>query len=307
MDKRFEKPGMRIGLYSRGVSEEDAVFVAKLVDQLQGRKVRVHCYAPFRRSIAPWLQQPEALTVFSDAESFAAQGINYLISIGGDGTFLDTLQYVHDNNVPVMGINTGTLGFLSSVPRHRALQALEALLAEEVIIDERSMLRVRSNKHIFDESGLALNDFTIQKRDTGSMIVIKAFLNGELLTTYWSDGLIVSTPTGSTAYSLSCGGPVIFPDSHNFVLTPVAPHNLNVRPVVVSDSSVLSFEVSGRGSSFLVSLDSKSAIIDYSYQLAVCKAANTFKTVRLNNQDFIATLREKLMWGMDNRNNLTSV
>ena len=293
---------MKIGLYSRVIKEHDRTFVAGIIHYLQQKGVDLVCYDQTKEALQPSLHHPQALKTFHDAASFRAYALNYLLSFGGDGTLLDTMRFVQYNCVPVMGINTGTLGFISSIPRRQAYEAMEALLAEEVLIDHRSLLQLRSNKPIFDELELALNDFTIQKRDTGSMIIIKTYLNGQHLTTYRSDGLVISTPTGSTAYSLSCGGPIIFPDSGTFSITPVSPHNLSVRPVVVSDESVLSFEVAGRGSNFLVSLDSRYAVIDYSYQLAVCKAPLVLKTVRLKTQDFVNTLQEKLMWGVDNRN-----
>lgn len=293
---------MRVGIYSRRVKSGDEVFISGIIHYLQQHGVSLACYHPVWEYLQPWLHEPENIACYQDAASFKALQLNYLISFGGDGTFLDTLRFVQHDCVPVMGINTGTLGFISSIPRKQAYQAMEALLQEELILDARSLLQLRSNKPIFDDVVLALNDFTIQKRDTGSMIAIKTYLNGELLTTYRADGLVISTPTGSTAYSLSCGGPIIFPDSETLSITPVSPHNLSVRPVVVSDQSVLSFEVRGRGSNFLVSLDSKYAVIDYSYQLAVCRSEVLLKTVRLKNQDFVSTLHEKLMWGLDNRN-----
>ena len=239
---------------------------------------------------------------YSSPEDFLTHKVNYVVSLGGDGTLLDILGYVKNTQIPVMGINLGRLGFLSNIPKENATEALDCLVKGMYRIEKRSMLELKSDVEIFENLPFALNDFTIHKRDTGSMITIDTYLNGEYFNTYWADGIIVSTPTGSTAYSLSCGGPIIFPDSNNFVITPVAPHNLNIRPVVVSDSTVVSFRVEGRGNNYLVSLDSRYKIIDYSKEIAVQKAPFSLNLVKLNNQNFINTLREKLIWGLDNRN-----
>lgn len=224
-----------------------------------------------------------------------------VFSMGGDGTILDTVVMVKESEKPILGINFGRLGFLASLGKDQIPAAVDAVERGSYMIDKRSLLELQTNKPLFKDS-FALNDMTIQRRDQSSMITVNAYLNGELLNTYWADGLIVSTPTGSTGYSLSCGGPIIYPTSGNFVITPVAPHNLNVRPMVVNDDVVLSFEVTGRGDSFLCTLDSRVQTIDASFQLAVKKAAFSANIIRLTDQSFLTALKTKLNWGSDQRN-----
>ena len=231
------------------------------------------------------------------------QGIDFIFSIGGDGTLLDTLSLVRNSSIPVMGINTGRLGFLSSISKDDFLKAIDALINGHYAIDKRSLLRLETDPVIEGFMGVnyALNELTVHKKDTASMVVVHTFLNGEFMNSYFADGLIISTPTGSTGYSLSCGGPIIIPQSENFVITPVAPHNMNVRPVVVSDKNIISIQVEGRSRNFLVSLDARSVTIDYSIRLAVRKEDFGLNLVRLNNENFLTTLRDKLAWGIDSR------
>lgn len=287
---------MRVALYSREVSDDKLPRIKEIYSLLS----KYNIDSCLHRDLAEALKIHDS--TFDDHESFLDGEPDFMISLGGDGTFLDTLLYVKDSEIPVMGINMGRLGFLSNIQSEKAELAIKDLINGHFSIQNRGLIELDSNKDCFPEGNIALNDFTIHKRDNTSMITIKTFLNGELFNTYWADGVIVATPTGSTGYSLSCGGPIIFPDSKTFVVSPVAPHNLNIRPIVVSDETLISFEVSGRGSNFLGSLDSRSNIFDYSYQLAINKAKYSLKMVKLNRQNFINTLREKLMWGADSRN-----
>jgi NAD+ kinase len=215
---------------------------------------------------------------------------------------LEAVTMVRDSDVPIMGINLGRLGFLASIGKVRISNAIQALIKGQYSIEERRLLHLETNLPLFGEARFALNDFTLLKRDTSSMITIHTYLNGAYLNSYWADGLIIATPTGSTGYSLSCGGPIIFPNSDNFVITPVAPHNLNVRPIIVSDTSVLSFEIEGRADNFLCTLDSRFETVTNDYQLAVRSADFTIKLVQLNGDTYLKTLREKLNWGVDARN-----
>jgi len=224
-----------------------------------------------------------------------------LICVGGDGTILDTLGIVRDTGVPILALNTGRLGFLADVQLENLHTALDDIEKGNYTIEQRSLLQLDSSHELFDYN-FALNDFVIHKKETSSMIVIHAYLNGEFLNSYWSDGLIISTPTGSTGYSLSCGGPIIFPKSDSFVITPIAPHNLNVRPVVVSDDVVISFEIEGRASSYLASLDARSQSISGEVNMAIRKADHKLNLMRLSNIHFLDTLRSKLHWGFDRRN-----
>ena len=225
-----------------------------------------------------------------------------LFSLGGDGTILEAITSIQHTETPILGINFGRLGFLANVGKDQIHQAIDIVAKGKYLIDRRSLLELHCNEPIFKDFPYALNEMTVQRKDQSSMITVHTYLNGELLNDYWADGLIISTPTGSTGYSLSCGGPIIYPTSGNFVLTPIAPHNLNVRPIIVSDDVVLSFEVTGRGNSFLCTLDSRFASIDSSFELAVKKASFGVRLVRLTDMNFISSLKNKLNWGMDQRN-----
>ncbi|MBL7812641.1 MAG: NAD kinase [Bacteroidetes bacterium] len=227
--------------------------------------------------------------------------IDALICVGGDGTLLDTISIVRNSQVPVLGLNTGRLGFLAGISIDGIQKAIQDIERGNYTLESRTLLHLESSEQMFDFP-FALNDFVIHKKETSSMIVVHAYLNGEFLNSYWSDGLIVSTPTGSTGYSLSCGGPIIFPRSDSFVITPIAPHNLNVRPVVVSDAYVISFEIEGRANSYLASLDSRSHSINGNVQMAIRRADHPLNLIRLEGDHFMDTLRNKLSWGFDKRN-----
>jgi NAD+ kinase len=242
-----------------------------------------------------------AIEPFND-ENFSKTDAEYLISIGGDGTLLDTVALVKEKNIPVLGINSGRLGFLANVAKDEVYEAFTDLAKGNYTIDTRSLLYLESTETYFDGLHFALNDFVIHKNDSSSMIVVNTYLNGEFLNSYWADGLIISTNTGSTGYSLSCGGPILFPYSESFAITPIAPHNLNVRPIVVSDKNVISFEVEGRSNSFLISMDSRSVSVPFTSQLAIRKSDFELKLVQLKDHNYLRTLRRKLMWGVDKRN-----
>jgi NAD+ kinase len=215
---------------------------------------------------------------------------------------LDTVALVRDSGIPVVGINVGRLGFLASTGKDEIEETIKAITDKAYSVDYRTLIHVDSNKSIFGEVNYGLNEFSIHKKDSSSMITIHTYINGELLNSYWADGLIIATPTGSTGYNLSCGGPIIFPSSENFVITPIAPHNLNVRPIIVSNDSILSFEIEGRNENFLCTLDARYESIDTSYQLAVRKENFKIGLLRINDVNFLETLRTKLMWGADKRN-----
>lgn len=228
--------------------------------------------------------------------------IDFLISLGGDGTFLNTILLIRDLNIPVLGINTGRLGFLSNTPTSEINQAIDALLAGEYTTEERNMLEMQSKKELFGMDNIALNEISILKRDSASMITIHVDLNGSHLNSYWTDGLIISTSTGSTAYSLSCGGPILMPGSGNFVITPIAPHNLNVRPIVIDDRSKLQLRVESRVEKNLVAMDSRSEELSNDEVIHIKKAPYTLSVIQLENNSFIQSLRHKLNWGLDKRN-----
>lgn len=291
---------MNIAIYGRPSNRNQKKFVELLLEKLEKRKVSWRIYKPFYE----YLFDREAennVSYFSNAEEVKKDN-DFLISVGGDGTMLDTVTLVQDSGIPIIGINTGRLGFLANVQQQETDNALDSLVKGHFALDKRTLLHLDSNNNCFRENNFALNELTIHKKDTSSMITIHAYLNGEYLNSYWADGLIISTPTGSTGYSLSCGGPILMPQSESFVINPIAPHNLNVRPIIVSDKNVISIEIEGRSQHFLASLDSRSETIDPTVQLAIRKEDFTINLVKLNNLNFLDTLRNKLMWGLDMRN-----
>lgn len=293
---------MRVAIYGRLLEAGNVPYVQKLFDELKKRGIQITVYKKFIPHLDGKIDFDQSSPIFGSHQDIAGQ-VDFLLSVGGDGTLLDTLVLVQDSNIPVMGINTGRLGFLSSIGRDEIVRALDALEDQSYIVDKKDLLRLESNKSLFPNANFALNEFTIHKVDTASMIVVHTFINGDFVNSYWADGLIVATPTGSTAYSLSCGGPVILPDSRTFVITPVAPHHLNVRPIIVPDDAELTFILEGRQDSFTCSLDSRHEIIDSSYEITIRKEAFSLNLVRLHEADFLTTLRNKLYWGFDKRNN----
>ena len=225
-----------------------------------------------------------------------------MISLGGDGTLLDTITLVRDKDISVMGINFGRLGFLAGIGRDKIQAAVQAVAKRTYVVDKRTMIHLDADFPMFGKIPYGLNEFSIHKRDTASMIKIETYLNGEFLNTYWADGLIVATPTGSTGYSLSCGGPIVFPDSGSFVITPVAPHNLNARSIIVPDNNVISFEIESRTDDIICALDSRREIVGKNVSLAVRKESFHLNLLRLSENSFLQTLHDKLTWGLDKRN-----
>ena len=228
-----------------------------------------------------------------------------LISIGGDGTILRAASLVRNSGVPILGINAGRLGFLATVPRESIDNFLQYIIDKNYTISERTLLSLTcdpKNEAIEDDLNFAMNEVTVSRKDTTSMITVETYLNNEYLNSYWADGLIIATPTGSTGYNMSCNGPILFPDSSSFVITPVAPHNLNVRSVVVPDSSVISFEIEGRTEELICALDARKEIVPKNIQLAIKKESFSVNFIRLNENSYLTTLRTKLTWGLDKRN-----
>jgi NAD+ kinase len=289
---------MRVAIYSRGGETLNEKDLTSLLDLLSDAGIATVVYKSL-------LEQYDGLfgmyNVFAGASDLD-DNIDALISLGGDGTLLDTVCLVRDKQIPVLGINYGRLGFLASLGKENIEQAVKALQDRTYVLDKRGLLHLDASIPLFGEDPFALNELVIHKREFSSMIKIHTYLNGEFLNTFWSDGLIVSTPTGSTGYSLSCNGPVVFPESESFVITPIAPHNLNIRPIVVPNNNVISFEVEGRSDDFICTLDSRKEVVAKTVQLAVKKEAFSFNLVRLNENNFLRTLREKLTWGFDTRN-----
>jgi NAD+ kinase len=292
---------MKVAIYSREVDLDYRIQVQHLFDEFGKQHVELAISQPFFERIVTTINLPNSTSTFKDSSDLD-ESIDFMISLGGDGTLLDTVTLVRDKNIPVMGINFGRLGFLASIGRGDMALAVASLVNRTLVIEKRSMVHLDANLPLFGEVPYALNEFAIHKTDISSMIKIHTYLNGEFLNTYWADGLIVSTPTGSTGYSLSCSGPIVFPESASFVITPVAPHNLNVRPIVVPDNNIISFEVEGRTDHFICTLDSRKELVAKDVQLAVKKESFTINLVRLNENNFLQTLRTKLSWGLDKRN-----
>lgn len=258
-------------------------------------------YAPFYDFISRYLKLEAPVHTFM-TEVDLKKGVDFVFSLGGDGTFLETLMYVRDSGIPILGINTGRLGFLANVAKTEIETAIDSLLQKKYTIDTRALLRLDTADRLFGDVNYALNELTVMKKDSSAMITVSAYIDGEYLNSYFADGLIIATPTGSTAYSLSCGGPLVMPGSQNFVITPIAPHNLNVRPLVISDKHIITLKITGRSNNYLVSLDSRSEVIDSSVELVLKKADFYVNLIKLENQSFFSTIRNKLLWGLDRRN-----
>lgn len=291
---------MKIGIHGKEFNRQSATFIELIFDTLTRHKSELFVSAKFEKYLRTSAFGKFRWKTYAIGESL--KKLDAFLSIGGDGTLLESVTHVGASETPILGINTGRLGFLATISRDEIERSLQKLFEKRFILDRRAMLRLKSNKKLFGELNFALNDFTVVKKDTSSMITVHTYIDGEFLNSYWADGIIVSTPTGSTGYSLSCGGPLVFPRSGNFVITPVSPHNLAVRPIVVSDSSEITFEVEGRSKKFLVTLDSRTAIVDESVKLKIKKENFGANLIQFEDQHYFKTLRQKLNWGLDIRN-----
>ena len=292
---------MKAAIYSRGMDDDQQTDVQLFFDELTKQNIQPIIFRNFFEQIKESIKLPENTIQFSRSEELDDE-IEFIISLGGDGTLLDTITLIRDKSISIMGINFGRLGFLASIGREELQMAVKAIANRTYLNDPRSLIHLDADTPMFGNVPYALNEFSIHKRDIDSMIKIHTYLNGEFLNNYWADGLIVATPTGSTGYSLSCNGPIVFPDSGNFVITPVAPHNLNVRPIIVPDNNIISFEVECRSDQIICSLDSRREIVHKNVQLAVKREAFDVNLVRLSENNFLQTLRNKLTWGLDKRN-----
>lgn len=292
---------MRIAIFGKAFSEENKVYIQHLIDEFEDRNISMLIYEPFYQQIKDHVKVKHAVEFFNDYNGIKNKA-DFLFSIGGDGTLLDTITIVRDSGIPILGINLGRMGFLSSVSKERIKEAIGHLIANKFKLDQRTLLRLETTENLFGDLNYALNELTVYKKDPFSMLKIQAFINDEFVNSYWADGLLISTPTGSTAYSLSLGGPIILPRSQNFVITPIAPHNLTVRPVVIPDSSKIKIKVVGRLKDFFVGLDSRSLPIDSSVELTVMREDFHINLIQLEDESYFTTIREKLMWGLDIRN-----
>ena len=292
---------MRIAIYGNPFNPVKAKYVQHLIHKLEENNVPVIIEHQFHDFLIDHVNFKKDIDIF-DTPKELQENADILLSIGGDGTLLNTITLIRDSSIPVLGINTGRLGFISSVSTDQIDNAINQLFKKEYTLEERTLLQLDTNNQLFGETNFALNEVTLLKKDTSSMIRIHAFLDDEFLNSYWADGLIVATPTGSTGYSLSCGGPIVVPGTENFIIAPIAPHNLNVRPIIVSEERVLKLKVEDRDELALVALDSRSRAFDPTLELTIRKADFKVNLIKLSSQSFIATIREKLMWGKDKRN-----
>lgn len=293
---------MLVALYNRTFESEDVPFMQKIIRLFESHHIRLSIFKDFYERLqgagVSFVESPDLFTCNHDLPRTTSM----LFSLGGDGTILDAVCHVGSSTIPIIGINLGRLGFLAAIPEEEIEQAVESLVRGSYTIEERSLIHLDASVPLFGDTPFALNEFTLHRKDSSSMIKIHTYLNGEFLNTYWADGLIVATPTGSTGYSLSCGGPVVFPQASSFLITAVAPHNLNVRPIIVPDDNVISFEVEGRAGQFLATLDARTESITAGVQMAVRRESFKISLVRPDEHNFLKTIKQKLYWGADTRN-----
>jgi NAD+ kinase len=292
---------MKVCVHGKEFKKESAPVILKIFEVLARNQAEIHISSKFDSHLKhhPAFKGLDRLVYEAGT---VLTGYDFFISIGGDGTLLESVTHIGPSEIPIMGVNTGRLGFLATISKEDVQNSIQKVIDKSYTLDQRAILKLETDQKTFGPLNFALNDFTIVKKDTSSMITIHTFIDGEFLNSYWADGIIVATPTGSTGYSLSCGGPLIFPRSGNFALTPVSPHNLTVRPIIVSDSAEISFQIEGRSRKFLISLDSRISTIDHTVELKVKKGDFRVNLIQLEGQHYFKTLRQKLNWGLDIRN-----
>lgn len=292
---------MKIGIFGQFFYPDSAKYIQQLLEVFNEESIDVWFEASFLELI---LKKEEFSSTNYQSFSSLNKSFDLFFCVGGDGTILAAVQFVKNLNIPIVGINTGRLGFLASVHKDEIQESIREILKGNYQKSERSLLEVSTSpiSELEDELGYALNEISISRKDTTSMITVETWLDNAYLNSYWSDGIIVATPTGSTGYSMSCGGPIIMPETASFVLTPIAPHNLNARPLVVPDNKSLKFQVKGREDKFILSLDSRLYFMDKATTIFIKKARYSIQLIALHDQSFIETLREKLLWGEDSRN-----
>lgn len=291
---------MKIAIHGRNFAEAAKPFIQSMFDELARQGAQVQLSHSYRTFLDQAGVQHHTTDVYTGSEDIV--GADFAFSLGGDGTLLETIMHTGPGGIPTVGINIGRLGFLATVSPEAIPGMIQSLYDRNFRLDERTLIHLESEQDLFNGVPFGLNDITIMKTETSSMITVHTYIDGEFLNSYWADGLIVSTPSGSTGYSLSCGGPVLLPHTNNFIITPVSPHNLNVRPMVVPDSCRLSFEVESRSNTYLVSIDSRFRTVDVATRLAVRKEDFPARLIKIGDDSFLNTLRSKLNWGWDIRN-----
>ena len=291
---------MTIAIFGNPYPEHFNKYIQHLIKKLETEHINLIIEDEFSLFLSNNIRFNKPFATFNSYETLKNKA-DFLFSIGGDGTLLKAVTYVRDSDISILGINTGRLGFISSVSAGQIDDSITDILKGNYKINERTLLELSTKKNLFKDSNFALNEVAVSKKDTSSMIRIDAYVDNEFLNTYWADGLVVSTPTGSTGYSLSCGGPIIMPGTNNIIITPNAPHNLNVRPIVIDDNSVIKLKVEDRDQLAMVSLDSRSRAFDSDTELTIQKAKFKTKLIQPQNNSFTSTIRNKLMWGLDKR------
>lgn len=292
---------MNVAVYGQRVTKQNSEYYMEFLGVLKDFGWNPIVHKDLKETLIKKIGLSEKTDEFSSFKDFTS-GIDLSFSVGGDGTFIKNVKYVRDSGVPVLGINTGRLGFLANIGKEHIQAAMDMVYRKEYVHQKRSLIRVETEDDLFGDDNIALNELTLQKRDTSSMITVHASLDGKYLNAYWADGLIVATPSGSTAYSLSCGGPIITPGCQVHILTPIAPHNLNVRPMVVPDQFPIKLVVEGRSRRYLVSIDGHSMSIRQGEEIFVHKADYMVNVIKFEENNFLDTIRNKLGWGVDNRN-----
>lgn len=293
---------MRVAIYGKSFPKDSRPYIENLYEELKKAQCSVYLFGELDEFIKVNCQLDVEFKVFNNHKDLREIAPKFLITIGGDGTILDAATLVRKENIPILGINTGRLGFLANVSKEEIPQALQALFNGQFKINNRRLLSMHTSSDQTIDPNFALNEVTVSRKDTTSMITVHTYINDEYLNSYWADGLIVATPTGSTGYSLSCGGPIIMPGSENFVITPIAPHNLNVRPFVIPNNYTITLKVETREKEFLTSLDSRIYTFSEEVEIKLKCADFQIQLVQTDVQDFPTTLRNKLLWGLDRRN-----
>ncbi len=292
---------MNVAVYGRKVNRTNISSIIEFLSLMKDLGWNPILESEFKSQLVKKIQLSENTEEFKSHLDFKT-GIDLAVSLGGDGTFLKCVSYIRNTGVPIMGINMGRLGFLANTRQDLMHQAFELIKKKEYTFEKRSLIRVDTENNIFGDDNVALNEVTLHKKETSSMITVHAELDGKFLNSYWSDGLIVATPTGSTAYNLSCGGPIITPGCQVHILTPIAPHNLNVRPMVVPDHMPIKLSIEGRGRRFLISLDGESKSLKQGEEVIVKKADFMINVIKFDDNNFLDTIRNKMLWGLDRRN-----
>ncbi len=291
---------MKAAIFGKNVKKESVKYITELLSVFDDNDVEYLMFEPLLKSLKQ-NKNSSIIKTFLKHEELTSD-IDFVFCLGGDGTILDAITYVRDKNIPIVGINIGRLGFLSDISKENIKEAVNDVLNKRFTIEERVLLELDTVDNNFSDFNYALNELTVVKKDTASMITIHVYLDDIFVNSYWADGLIISTPSGSTAYSLSVGGPIVVPNSENFIITPIAPHTLTVRPIVIKDDKKITIKIEGRSKNYLLTLDSRSEKISSSSVIKITKSTNTIKFVKFSEIDYFSTIRNKLMWGVDKRN-----